>query len=225
MDISSIYVKWDNPNEIAIVTKFTKKIADNLLVDFFGITYEPKPKDDRFFKLMYLRSSKWYCKGIPAIIVDDITWNKKICIMVNLTTHRVKIEIDNRTIDEIMANYESLEVQIGKSCSRDINLYKANILKVKDQTSDPKSTLDGVRVYIKSNGSITPETQHEEWMKSKLAGGWVYGKEKNIVKKTHPCLVPYNELPVEEQVKDYIFQLAIERELDKYKPYINALNR
>ncbi|CDQ41843.1 hypothetical protein [Virgibacillus salexigens] len=28
--------------------------------------------------------------------------------------------------------------------------------------------------------------------------------------KTHPCLVPYNELPVEQKTKDYLFKAVID---------------
>ena len=52
---------------------------------------------------------------------------------------------------------------------------------------------------------VTPETQHEDWMKYKLDNGWKYGKKKNEAKKTHPDLVPFNELPKQEQLKDLNF--------------------
>ena len=42
---------------------------------------------------------------------------------------------------------------------------------------------------------------HEVWAKSRLEQGWTYGEERNDVLKTHPCLIPYEELPQIE--KDY----------------------
>lgn len=42
---------------------------------------------------------------------------------------------------------------------------------------------------------------HEIWAASRVKEGWRYGKERNDTLKTHPCLVPYEELPEEE--KDY----------------------
>jgi hypothetical protein len=47
--------------------------------------------------------------------------------------------------------------------------------------------------------------QHEQWMFHKLQEGWQYGSVKDAVKKEHPCLVPYEELPIEQRTKDYIF--------------------
>ena len=36
----------------------------------------------------------------------------------------------------------------------------------------------------------------------KLANGWVYAPVRDNELKHHPCLVPYEDLPVEEQQKD-----------------------
>jgi hypothetical protein len=39
--------------------------------------------------------------------------------------------------------------------------------------------------------------------------GWVYGETKDPVAKTHPCLVAYNDLPIEQQVKDHLFRAVV----------------
>jgi hypothetical protein len=54
----------------------------------------------------------------------------------------------------------------------------------------------------------THEQLHDEWRKFKYADGWSYGPEKDAECKTHPCLVPYDELPEEQKLKDRVF-LAI----------------
>jgi len=51
----------------------------------------------------------------------------------------------------------------------------------------------------------TPEQSHESWMSQKRAEGWVYGTVKDPEAKTHPCMVPYSELPPEQQRKDHLF--------------------
>ena len=43
---------------------------------------------------------------------------------------------------------------------------------------------------------------HEVWAETRIKQGWTYGKERNDELKTHPCLVPYEELPEEEKVYD-----------------------
>lgn len=49
---------------------------------------------------------------------------------------------------------------------------------------------------------------HEVWAKSRIEEGWTYGEVKDSVKKTTPCLVPYEELS--EQEKDYDRNTALE---------------
>ena len=43
---------------------------------------------------------------------------------------------------------------------------------------------------------------HEVWAETRIKQGWTYGAERNDERKTHPCLVPYEELPEEEKTYD-----------------------
>lgn len=43
---------------------------------------------------------------------------------------------------------------------------------------------------------------HEVWSETRISQGWTYGPERNDELKTHPCLVPYEELPEEEKKYD-----------------------
>lgn len=43
---------------------------------------------------------------------------------------------------------------------------------------------------------------HEVWSKNRINDGWSYGKERNDDLKTHPCLVPYDQLPEGEKEYD-----------------------
>lgn len=67
-----------------------------------------------------------------------------------------------------------------------------------------ESALMGVRLHL--SGDYGPEASHESWVKQKLADGWKYGPVKNPDIKEHPCIVQFNELPREQQVKDFLFR-------------------
>jgi hypothetical protein len=54
-------------------------------------------------------------------------------------------------------------------------------------------------------GGATPEQSHEAWCDRHRADGWTYGEIKDAQAKTHPCLVPWDELPREQQLKDLLF--------------------
>jgi hypothetical protein len=64
------------------------------------------------------------------------------------------------------------------------------------------SAMNGVRAAL---AGATPEQLHESWSAEKRAEGWVYGEVKNPSTKEHPCLVPYDKLPAEQQRKDHLF--------------------
>jgi hypothetical protein len=56
------------------------------------------------------------------------------------------------------------------------------------------------------DGTIrTPEQSHQSWMNKKIADGWTFGPVKDEVAKTHPCMVPYRELSIEQRRKDALF--------------------
>ena len=43
---------------------------------------------------------------------------------------------------------------------------------------------------------------HEVWAEARIRQGWTYGEQRNDELKTHPCLVPYEDLPEEEREYD-----------------------
>ena len=43
---------------------------------------------------------------------------------------------------------------------------------------------------------------HEVWSETRISQGWTYGEQRNDELKTHPCLVPYEDLPEEEKEYD-----------------------
>ena len=43
---------------------------------------------------------------------------------------------------------------------------------------------------------------HEVWSEGRIKQGWTYGEQRNDELKTHPCLVPYKDLPEEEKEYD-----------------------
>lgn len=70
------------------------------------------------------------------------------------------------------------------------------------------SAANGVR-HMLANPDATPEQMHESWLLEKEKAGWVYGEVKDEKQKTHPCMLPYDELPTAQRVKDYLFQAVV----------------
>lgn len=64
-------------------------------------------------------------------------------------------------------------------------------------------------IGIMRNQETTPEQTHSSWVAKKKFDGWVYGEKKDAEKKTHPYMVPYEELPDEQKLKDQLFVAVV----------------
>jgi hypothetical protein len=72
-----------------------------------------------------------------------------------------------------------------------------------------ESAMNGVKFRLE-NSDAPASGMHDNWSKEKLADGWVYGETKDAEKKTHPCLVPFEELPLFQQKKDKLFSAIVD---------------
>lgn len=64
-------------------------------------------------------------------------------------------------------------------------------------------------LFLIANPGAGDSAQHDSWMAAKVADGWVHGEVKDAEAKTHPCLVPFDQLPPEQQAKDRIFRETV----------------
>lgn len=72
-----------------------------------------------------------------------------------------------------------------------------------------ESALKGVDFKLDNPGS-SPADSHASWLREKVDTGWTYGPVKDVEKKEHPCFVHYDDLPLEQRVKDYLFLAVVE---------------
>jgi len=73
-----------------------------------------------------------------------------------------------------------------------------------DPTPDQLESLKNGVEFLLLNPVVSVETNHENWMRMKLSQGWKYGSVKDLAAKTHPDLVPFDQLPEIEQKKDFM---------------------
>jgi hypothetical protein len=72
------------------------------------------------------------------------------------------------------------------------------------------SAIKGVEFHL-ANRDAGDSASHDSWMAEKVATGWVYGevKDPDAVPPTHPCMVPFDQLPPEQQIKDRFFRTIV----------------
>lgn len=67
------------------------------------------------------------------------------------------------------------------------------------------SAVKGVLYHLWFYPAFNPQASHESWLREKEAAGWKYGEVKDAEAKTHPCFVPYDQLPTDQKIKDALF--------------------
>lgn len=93
-----------------------------------------------------------------------------------------------------------------------------NIEPNEDQLESLKiGTEAGLKLMYETGEPLDPEKNHEIWMDTKVSQGWIYGKEKDLEKKTHPDLVPFDKLPKIEKDKDIMDSMMIQAANDLYE--------
>jgi hypothetical protein len=67
------------------------------------------------------------------------------------------------------------------------------------------SAVNGVKFNLE-HPDAPPSASHDSWLAEKYAHGWKFGPIKDAELREHPCCVPYEELPKDQQVKDHLFK-------------------
>jgi hypothetical protein len=65
--------------------------------------------------------------------------------------------------------------------------------------------VDVIEMMCGPDRKSSPEELHDDWVKAYERMGWRYGPERDSVARTHPDMVPFDELEPREQDKDAVF--------------------
>ena len=71
-----------------------------------------------------------------------------------------------------------------------------------------KSLMKGTE-YVLNNPSTTAEENHNIWMEAKKTQGYTYGEVLDVEKKTHPSMIPFENLSDVEKRKDEMDVLMV----------------
>ena len=86
-------------------------------------------------------------------------------------------------------------------------------MALSDSGQNPSPSVGGMAgaQSLSQDGQFAHRTH---WLMEKKNAGWTYGETKDPVLKTHPCIVPFDQLPVEQQKKDMLFKAIIDVFID-----------
>lgn len=114
-----------------------------------------------------------------------------------------------------MSKFTDVTIEACARAAHEVN--RAYCIAIGDDSQPPwdiapewvkKSAIEGAKAAL-ANPLQTPEDSHNGWLAHKRADGWVHGPVKDPAKKTHPCMVPYAELPEAQRHKDGLFTSTV----------------
>jgi hypothetical protein len=110
---------------------------------------------------------------------------------------------------------KKMKVEQIAQVAHEINKAYCEAIGDKSQTSwedapawQVESAVNGVIFHLE-NPNAGPEASHNNWMKEKLENGWRLGHVKDENEKTHPCIVPFEELSLGQKIKDHLFRQVV----------------
>lgn len=97
--------------------------------------------------------------------------------------------------DELSEEIKEANMDSARSIPRKLKLLGIDLLKMANNVNYKLLALSDGEVEVLS------QWEHCRWNWQKIIQGWVYGAKKHEANKTHPCILPWNELP--ENIKEY----------------------
>ena len=112
-------------------------------------------------------------------------------------------------------DWDSIAIVVAEICHEANRAYCKSLGDNSQPTWDDAPTwqrdsaIRGIKNHVVAleNGHTQPgpEESHESWMRLKKEEGWKFGPVKDVEKKEHPCMRPWEQLPFEQRNKDILF--------------------
>jgi hypothetical protein len=161
----------------------------------FGFNAIVWTKDHLYVKRMIKWEAEMKTQGIQNITPDD-----------GMIIHNTKLDGS--------AAYSAFDVELIARVCHEANRILQHANDEEDLSyswhlasdAQRKSAIEGVKKALDGESAVQ---LHESWVQQKFADGWVYGEHKDEGIKTHPCLVPYLQLPEGQRVKDHMFRAIV----------------
>jgi len=124
-----------------------------------------------------------------------------------------QIELEDELTEEcyFLSEDDILELILTVVHNANAVLKKINGEKHEELADMEPNRRAGMKAAIKNalTTDTTPEQSHINWLAAQEALGYKYGTEIDRVNLLHPCMVPYEQLPAEQKLKDDMFVAII----------------
>jgi hypothetical protein len=94
--------------------------------------------------------------------------------------------------------------EVNRAFCREVLMDHSHLPWEQTPQSLKDSIFSGVLAHFE-DPELTPEESHRKWMEYKSAEGWTFGNNKDADAKTHPCMLPYDQLHKHDRAKDHLF--------------------
>jgi hypothetical protein len=105
-------------------------------------------------------------------------------------------------------------VRIGKVAHEVIRSYNevlgVNLPSWENLTVEHRTSTISDVLGVLNNTIKTPKDKHNAWLTHKRNAGWTWGTTKNAERKTHPSMIPYDDISMAEQTKDSLFFAVVD---------------
>jgi len=121
-----------------------------------------------------------------------------------MRTRKARLENDQEdTANLYITDFNSLPLEIQYSNIDNTFHIPTKLLSIGYKIRPVKKGFNPVTLSLNGEEIETmAKVEHIRWSWEKRLNGWRYGKERDNIKKTHPSLIPYEELDESEKVKD-----------------------
>lgn len=111
-----------------------------------------------------------------------------------------QVELVDETLDMLTVEIIAAAChQQNKTYCAEVNQDNSQVPWLEAPEWQTSSAVNGVKAALTNPN---PAASHESWMTEKLETGWVFGDVKDVEAKTHPCIMPYSDLPESQRRKD-----------------------
>jgi serine phosphatase RsbU (regulator of sigma subunit) len=107
------------------------------------------------------------------------------------------------SMDQYIADFDDLPEDIKNSNTDNASHIPTKLLSIGYKIRHVKEDFKPVALHLNLDEIETmSRVEHLRWCWEKRLNGWVYGSTRDNIRKTHPSLIPYDELNESEKEKD-----------------------